>query len=125
MPPTYQVLAVEDDLDAMMLMRLELQTLPLDIHHASDGSQAKEYLDRETPDLLLLDLNLPDMRGWDLLEHFKNDARLRNVRVIVLTSHAEPVNRLIGMLQPISAYLRKPVQAGRLREHVRDALRLP
>jgi CheY-like chemotaxis protein len=65
------------------------------------------------------------MLGWDVLDHFKGDERLKHMRVIVLTSHAEPVHRLIGMLQPITAFLNKPVQADRLRQHVREALSLP
>jgi chemosensory pili system protein ChpA (sensor histidine kinase/response regulator) len=124
-PAPYRVLAVEDDTDAMTLMRLVLRALPLEITHVMTGAAARAHLESETPDLLLLDLNLPDMRGWDLLEHFKGDERLRHMRVIVLTSHAEPVHRLIGMLQPIRAYLNKPVTAERLRQHVREALSLP
>jgi CheY-like chemotaxis protein len=124
-PSTYQVLAVEDDLDAMTIMRLVLRALPLEITHVTTGAAAKAHLAQKTPDLMLLDLNLPDMRGWELLELFKTDERLQQMRVIVLTSHAEPVHRLIGMLQPIRAYLNKPVQADRLRQHVRDALSLP
>jgi two-component system phosphate regulon response regulator PhoB len=121
----YRVLAVEDDADAMTIMRLVLQALPLEITHVTTGAAARAHLASETPDLLLLDLNLPDMRGWELLEQFKSDARLRHMGVIVLTAHAEPVHRLIGMLQPIRAYLNKPVSAERLRQHVREALSLP
>jgi chemosensory pili system protein ChpA (sensor histidine kinase/response regulator) len=106
-------------------MRLVLNTLPLEITHVMTGEAARAHLASEAPDLLLLDLNLPDMRGWELLEQFKGDERLRHMGVIVLTSHAEPVHRLIGMLQPIRAYLNKPVSAERLRQQVREALRLP
>jgi CheY-like chemotaxis protein len=108
----------------MTLMRVVLHALPLEITHVMTGAEARAHLASETPDLLLLDLNLPDMRGWDVLEHFKGDERLWHMRVIVLTSHAEPVHRLIGMLQPIRAYLHKPVSAERLRHQVREALSL-
>ncbi len=119
-----RVLVVEDDPDTMSLMRLGLRSLPVDLVHVTTGGEALAALKQSLPDLIFLDLNLPDMRGWDVLEHLKGDRR-QKVPVIVLTSHAEPVHRLIGTLQPILAYLNKPVQADQLRQHVRAALSLP
>jgi chemosensory pili system protein ChpA (sensor histidine kinase/response regulator) len=121
---TYRALAVEDDADSLQLMRLVLRDLPLEIDHAPTGAAAVEYLSRQVPDIMFLDINLPDMRGWDVLDRFRSDARLSDLLVIVLTSHHEPVHRLIGMLQPIAAYLRKPVDAEVLRQHVRQFLSL-
>jgi CheY-like chemotaxis protein len=121
---SFRALAVEDDTDSLALMRLVLAGFPLKIDHAPTGTGAIEYLTRQVPDLMFLDINLPDMRGWDVLDHFKNDHRLSKLHVIVLTSHHEPVHRLIGMLQPIAAYLRKPVEAEILRQHVREFLNL-
>jgi chemosensory pili system protein ChpA (sensor histidine kinase/response regulator) len=121
---TYRALAVEDDADSLQLMRLVLNGLPLQIDHAPTGAAAIEYLSQQVPDILFLDINLPDMRGWDVLDRFKSDTRLSDLQVIVLTSHHEPVHRLIGMLQPIAAYLRKPVDAEILRQHVREYLSL-
>lgn len=120
----YRALAVEDDVDSLALMRLVLTGLPLEIDHVATGAEAIDYLMRQVPDLMFLDINLPDMRGWDILDRFKNDQRLGNLHVIVLTSHHEPVHRLIGMLQPIAAYLRKPVEAETLRQHVRQFMSL-
>jgi CheY-like chemotaxis protein len=121
---TYRVLVVEDDTDTLLLLRLLLRGLPLDITHAGTGSEAVAYLATHQPDLVFVDLNLPDMRGWDVVERLKSDTRQHNTHIIVLTSHAEPVNRLIGTLQPLTAYLNKPVQSDLLRQAVRDALSL-
>jgi len=120
-----RVLVVEDDPDTMLLMRLGLRSLPVDLVYVTTGGEALAALQQALPDLIFLDLNLPDMRGWDVLEYLKGDGRQHKVPVIVLTSHAEPVHRLIGTLQPILAYLNKPVQADQLRQHVRAALSLP
>jgi CheY-like chemotaxis protein len=120
----YRVLAVEDDDDTLQLMRLVLRGLPLKVLHAATGADAIAFLEREVPDLVFLDISLPDMHGWTVLDHFKDDARLSQMRVIVLTSHSEPVHRLIGTLQPISIYLNKPVAADELRQHVCDLLDL-
>jgi chemosensory pili system protein ChpA (sensor histidine kinase/response regulator) len=120
----YRVLAVEDDLDAMKLLRMVLQHMPLEIDHVLTGAEAIAYLDRQLPDLLFLDISLPDMRGWEVLELIKADARLKEVRVIILTSHTEPVHRLIGSLQPIAAYLHKPISTDELRDTVTNILQL-
>ena len=125
MTPRFRVLAVEDDPDTMTLMRMVLRDMPLDIEHAANGAEAIAALERQPPDLVFLDINLPDMHGWEVLEHLKGDLRLGQTRVIVLTSHSDPVHRLIGSLQPITAYVNKPITADQLRQHVRDALNLP
>jgi CheY-like chemotaxis protein len=121
---SYRVLAVEDDLDAMKLLRMVLRDLPLQIDHALTGAEAIAYLGRQIPDLIFLDISLPDMRGWEVLDHIKSDTRLQNLRVIILTSHTEPVHRLIGSLQPIAAYLNKPISTDALRDAVTNILQL-
>jgi CheY-like chemotaxis protein len=122
--PRHHILAVEDDADTLALMRLVLSDLPLDIEHAGTGADAIASLERAAPDLIFLDINLPDMHGWEVLDRFKTDARLAETHVLVLTSSSDPVHRLIGMLQPITAYLNKPISGEMLRQHVRDVLRL-
>ena len=125
MTARYRALAVEDDSDTLTLMRMVLRDLPLDIEHAGTGAEAIIALEHEVPDLVFLDINLPDKHGWDVLDHFRANARLSATHIIVLTSHSDPVHRLIGTLQPITAYLTKPVTADRLRQQVRDALGMP
>lgn len=122
---THRVLAVEDDADTLQLMRMVLRDLPLEIVQAGTGAEAIAFLKREAPELIFLDINLPDMHGWDVLDQLKSDERFKQTRVIVLTSHSDPVHRLIGTLQPITAYLTKPVAAAQLRQHVRTLLALP
>ena len=122
--PRYRVLAVEDDLDSMKLLRMVLQHLPLEIDHVLTGAEAIAYLDNQLPDLLFLDISLPDMHGWEVLTHIKSNGRAKDVRVVMLTSHTEPVHRLIGSLQPIAAYLNKPISADELRDTVTNLLQL-
>jgi len=120
----HRVLVVEDDPDTLLLMRLVLSSLPIELVHVASGAEALTALRSARPDLVFLDLNLPDMRGWEILEKIKHDRSEPTLPVIVLTSHVEPVNRIIGTLQPIRAYLRKPIEAEQLRQHVRAALSL-
>ena len=124
MTPPFRALAVEDDLDALKLLRLVLRSLPIEIDHALTGAEAITYMASQVPDLVFLDISLPDMRGWEVLDHIKANGRLGTVQVIILTSHTEPVHRLIGTLQPIAAYLNKPISTDELRDTVKNVLRL-
>lgn len=117
-----RILAIEDDTAHYELMRLVLRTLPVELVNATTGNEALGVMHERWPDLIFLDINLPDMHGWDVLNQVKDDPQFDPRKVIVMTSHAEPVHRLIGMLQPISAYIRKPVEAEELRRMVREAL---
>jgi CheY-like chemotaxis protein len=123
-PQTYRALVVEDDDLNYKLMRTILRSLPLEMVNASTGAEAVAFLKQHIPDLIFLDINLPDMHGWEILDFFKNDARLSRTRIIVLTAHKEPVHRLIGSLQPIAAYMNKPVQSDELIRQVRQLLNL-
>ena len=124
MRQTYRALVVEDDDLNYKLMRTILRSLPLEMVNASTGAEAVAFLKQHIPDLIFLDINLPDMHGWEILDFFKNDARLSRTRIIVLTAHKEPVHRLIGSLQPIAAYMNKPVQSDELIRQVRQLLNL-
>ncbi|MBL8056464.1 MAG: response regulator [Anaerolineales bacterium] len=124
MSALHRVLVVEDDRNAFELLKIALSSLPLDVANAASGQQAIAQLAAELPELIFLDIDLPDMHGWQILEHFKDTGRLRPIPVIVLTAHGEPVHRLIGSLQAVAVFLRKPFKADEVRAHVRQLLSL-
>ena len=124
MSKKHHVLVVEDDELGFQLVKQILRKMPLEFTHASNGAAAIACLEQEIPELILLDLTLPDMRGWDVLDRFKNDARLQKSHVIVLTGHDNPVHRLIGSLKEIAVYMNKPFKAEDLRQQVRTLLNL-
>lgn len=124
MSALHRVLVVEDDRNAFELLKIALGALPLDLVNAPSGRQAIALLTTELPELIFLDIDLPDMHGWQILEQFKDSGRLRPIPVIVLTAHREPVHRLIGSLQSVAVYLQKPFKADEVRAHVRQLLNL-
>jgi DNA-binding response OmpR family regulator len=121
---TYRILAIEDDQEAFKLLKVALRHMPLEIVNAPTGKEAIDFLSKEVPDLMFMDIDLPDMHGWKVLEHFKGTGRLTNVPVIVLTAHKEPVHRVIGSLQSIAVYLNKPFKPAELHVHVQQLLHL-
>ncbi len=121
----HRVLSIESDARDYQIICAALKGLPLEILRAASGAEALDFLARDMPPLILLDIDLPDMRGWDIIEKYKADQRLRSARVVVLTAQSSPVHRLIGSLQDaVVGYLTKPIEPARLLEVVRWALEL-
>jgi DNA-binding response OmpR family regulator len=119
-----KILAVEDDQSALQLLKLALRPLPVEVVNASTGLEAITFLNREQPALIFLDIHLPDMHGWQVLEAVKDQGRLAETPIVVLTASKEPVHRLIGNLQSVALYMNKPFRQEELRERVRTLLKL-
>ena len=109
MAKIYRVLNTEDDDDQFMLLKLALKDLPLELRRAGSGKEAQALLPEFKPDLLIIDVTLPDMRGWEVLDWLRlNHQALVDVPVIILTSHTEASHRVIAKLQEVAQYINKP-----------------
>lgn len=116
-------LVVEDDADVGRLIYMTLTQNGVDAHHVTNGRLALDYLQSQRPDLMILDIAMPGMSGWDVLEIMK--ANMPDVRcpVIVLTAFDDSANMLIGKLQEqVVRYLNKPFDPTVLMEAVNHAL---
>ena len=122
MDNSYDVVSVEDDDDLFALLQLVLKEQPVRLRRARDGGEALRLLTEAKPDLLLLDISLPDMRGWEVLDRAAEERRLEGVPIVVLTSHNEPPHRVIGKIQQVAAYINKPVRPPEFRETIRRIL---
>jgi CheY-like chemotaxis protein len=86
MPNTDRILLVEDDRDVQSALFFLLRHRGHSVLTADNGQQALDFLDHGiTPKLLILDLGLPKVPGWEILRHLQSDPTLRHVRVIVIT----------------------------------------
>lgn len=113
-----EVLLVEDDQGDILLTReaFELNKVRNRLHVVNDGEQAMAFLRREEgyedvprPDLILLDLNLPRMDGMEVLREVKDDADLRTIPVVILTTSEAEEDILQGYRLHANAYVSKPV----------------
>ncbi|MBC7813415.1 MAG: response regulator [Burkholderiales bacterium] len=119
------VLIVEDIEDLAGVMQITLRRMGIESYHASDGYIALDYLAENTPDLVLLDIGLPGMSGWEVLEQIKASMDEIPFPIIILTAFNDPANRLIGKLQKyVTQYVTKPFEVETLRKAVRGALQL-
>ena len=124
MTKTYRILSIEDDQDLFALIQIILKELPVTMRRAGTGEEALALIAEARPDLVLLDLALPDMRGWDVLDRAAANGNLDGVPVVVLTSHSELPHRVVGKMQEVAAYIRKPFTPADLRDSVRRLLGL-
>lgn len=99
-------LIVEDDRDIVALFRHVLDMAGYQTHIVLNGKDAMEQLSMSTPDIVLLDLNLPGVSGGEILVRMKTDGRLKSVPVVVITAHAHLVETLTEKPQLV---LIKPV----------------
>ncbi len=122
MPTTEPILIVEDSPEYAMLTQLMLKRAGYVTHHAADGEAAVAYLETHQPVLVLLDLNLPGMSGWDVLEQLVHLHGKDTVPVVVTTAYSDSANRVVGKLQEVYKYLVKPFSPDELRKTVEEVL---
>lgn len=104
-----RVLCVEDQIGMLELLRLILETAGYTFLGARDGVEALEIMDRERPDLVLLDLMLPEVDGAEVLLEKKANPAIREIPVIAVTALASPFDQLMWKQHTeIKDYVTKP-----------------
>src|SRR5215467_9913432 len=114
-----QILIVEDKAASRELLRTVLEKEGYNVAEAKDGDEALERLKAATPDLVLLDLQIPIRNGYDVLRIIRDDKRLVNVPVVALTASAMQGDREKALAAGFTSYIAKPVGLTQLREEVR------
>ncbi len=119
-------LVVEDTVELAEVIQATLEGMGLDTAYATHGKTGLEKLKEINPDLLLMDIGLPDITGWKMLdsikEHYAATPSAKMPAIIVITAYGDPANRLIGKLQNIHSYLLKPFTPDEVEKLVRLAL---
>jgi CheY-like chemotaxis protein len=118
-----RVLIVEDDDDNRNVYRLILEFGGYLVLEACTGLEGVERARRERPDLILMDVSIPEIDGWEATRLLKLDETTRPIPVIALTAHAHTVDRLRANEVGCSDFLAKPVAPSRVLEVVQTHLR--
>jgi DNA-binding response OmpR family regulator len=120
------VLCVEDDPLTLEILSRILARLPVDCALAARPDQAIEIAHSRRPHLVILDLMLPDMSGWEVLDHIRDGSQRQDMRVIVLTAKDSSYERLVATnIAQIDEYVSKPFDTADLLQHVLRLLNLP
>lgn len=104
-----KVLIVEDDIDSVRTLSMLVAEMGHTVEYAINGYVAVTLAKRFKPDIVLLDLGLPGIDGFDVCEQIKQDRELRDVRVIVITGYGQPEFRERSTSAGCEAHLVKPV----------------
>lgn len=118
-----RILVVDDDKDIVRLVRAYLEKAGYDVFSAYDGETALHTLRREKPDLLILDLMLPDRDGWDITRLIRTDAHLAATPIIMLTARVEDTDKIVGLEIGSDDYITKPFNPREVVARVRALLR--
>jgi two-component system alkaline phosphatase synthesis response regulator PhoP len=118
-----QILVVDDDRDIVRLVRSYLEKAGYRVLSAYDGESALQILRREKPQLLILDLMLPDKDGWDVARAVRADPDLSVTPIIMLTARVEDNDKIVGLEIGADDYITKPFNPREVVARVRALLR--
>jgi two-component system alkaline phosphatase synthesis response regulator PhoP len=118
-----RILLVDDDADVVRLMRAYLEQSDFEVLVAYNGETAMHMLRRERPDLLLLDLMLPDHDGWEITRWLRRDPVLQHTPVIMLTARVTDTDKIVGLELGADDYVTKPYNPREVVARVRARLR--
>lgn len=120
---TQRILVVDDDPSIVKIMRGYLEQAEYDVLTASDGDRALQLVRQERPDLVVLDVMLPQHDGWEITRRIRADAALAATPIILLTARVEDTDKIIGLELGADDYITKPFNAREVVARVRALLR--
>jgi two-component system alkaline phosphatase synthesis response regulator PhoP len=120
---TQRILVVDDDREIVRLVRAYLEQAGFQVFTAYEGATALHILRRDRPDLVVLDLMLPDQDGWDITRIVRSDSALANTPIIMLTARVEDTDKILGLELGADDYITKPFNPREVVARVRSVLR--
>ena len=118
-----QILCIEDEPEMIDLIRLILGRRGFEVSGADGGKAGLQAVRDQLPDLVLLDLMMPDMDGWEVYQQMKADESTRNIPVIVVTAKAQSIDKVLGLhIARVDDYIAKPFSPQELLNSVEKVL---
>jgi DNA-binding response OmpR family regulator len=104
-----KIFCVEDDIEMIELLRLVLERRGFEFMASETGAEGLEAIRTEHPDVILLDLMMPEMDGWEVYRQLKLDETTRDIPVMVVTAKAQTIDRVLGLhIAKVDDYVTKP-----------------
>lgn len=120
-----RILLVDDNAENRRFLSRRLQRRGFEVLEAVDGAAAVDMARAEKPDLILMDMNMPTLDGWEATRRIKADPGSASVPVVALTAHALAGDRERALEAGCADYHTKPVEFARLMEQIEQLLRPP
>lgn len=103
------ILCIEDEAEMIELMRLVLEREGFEVTGAMGGEQGLKAMRQEKPDLILLDLMMPGIDGWEVYRQMRADKELTEIPVIIVTAKAQSIDKVLGLqVAKVADYITKP-----------------
>lgn len=118
-----KILIVDDEINIRELMKFNLEKEQYEVLEAEDGAQALTCIERENPDLVLLDLMLPKLDGIEVCKRVKSNPKTAGIPIIMLTARADEIDKIIGLEMGADDYITKPFSPREVVARVRAVLR--
>jgi len=121
--PKKSILCIEDEPEMIDLIRLILSRKGFEVIGAASGMDGLDIIRKKNPDLLLLDLMMPGMDGWEVYQQIKADEKTRDIPVIVVTAKAQSIDKVLGIhIAKVDDYIAKPFSPQELLASVEKVL---
>jgi len=118
-----RILCIEDEAEMVDLIRIILGRKGYEVLGASGGEEGLKKVLETKPDLVLLDLMMPDMDGWEVYQQMKADEKTRDIPVVVVTAKAQTIDKVLGLhIAKVDDYIAKPFSPEELLASVQKVL---
>jgi len=117
-----KILVVDDDPQIRKIVKLTLSSPDIDVRLAASGTEAISMVDEYAPDLILLDIMMPGMNGYEVHDHLKSRFKTRQIPIIFLTARREVDEKVNGLNLGVDDYITKPFVSRELRARVDNVL---
>ena len=118
-----QILCIEDEPEMIDLIRIILNRHNFNVQGADGGREGLEMVKKSPPDLILLDLMMPDVDGWEVYQQIKADEKTSHIPVIIVTAKAQNIDKVLGLhIAKVDDYISKPFSPKDLLASVQNIL---
>jgi CheY-like chemotaxis protein len=115
----HRILAVDDTSDNLFLLQTFLESEGFEVETASSGSISLDKLKQSLPDLILLDVMMPDMNGFEVTEKIRSNGRTQRLPILLISAHDE-LRMQQGLAVGANDYIQKPIDFERLLSRITD-----
>ncbi|MGH2812884.1 MAG: response regulator transcription factor [Actinomycetota bacterium] len=119
---TAKILVIDDDADVRVLCRVNLEFEGFQVIEAASGAEGLDLAKSERPDLILLDVMMPELDGWEVMSALNEEEQTADVPIVMLTARSDEESQLKGWEEGILDYITKPFNPVSLVKYVEAAL---